>query len=659
MTATVAVRRPAWSRPYLLGGILAAWVLLWIAFRGQATLPLGGAELTPLHERISQAANAIDDSRNSNPFFLYFINYIRLFIDEFVTLVQSMISRPSFGRPVPVIGWLGVVGIATAVAWLYGNLRVALLTLAGFVSFGLLGLWQESMDTLALTLSAVVLSLAVGIPLGVWAGLSDRFNRLVNPVLDFMQTMPTFVYLAPLTLFFLIGPASATVATMIYAIPPAIRITAHAIREVPGATVEAGTSLGSTPWQLLSKVRLPLAKRTIVVGVNQTIMAALSMATIAALIDAPGLGKTVLKALETLDVGTSFNAGLAIVIMAIVLDRVTSAAGRRVETAHRAGRARGPLWRRVQVAVVLAVMAVLVYLSYVYVWAAEFPGEADAGSYVRRAADAASQWAQTNLYTYTNGFKNLVTYGLLNPFEAVLTGSPWWLVLLVVTVTALVLATVRVAVVCAVCLALLVVLGLWQDSMVTLAATLVATVLVMALGIAVGVWMGRDDRADRVIRPVLDAGQTMPAFVYLVPILGLFGATRFTAIIAAVVYAAPVATKLVADGIRGVSASAVEAATAAGSSTWQTISKVQVPMARSAVTLAASQGLCYVLAMVVVGGLVGAGALGYDVVSGFSQLQLRGKGLAAGLAIVVLGTMLAALTKAAARRADAAAHGRS
>ncbi|WP_220183050.1 ABC transporter permease subunit [Sphaerisporangium album] len=658
VTAPVPARRPVWTRPYLLAGILAAWLVLWLIFRGQATLPLGGAELTPLHERIGAAADVIDDSRNENPLFLYFVNYIRLFIDQFVTFVQALISAPSFGRPVPVVGWLGVTGIATAVAVLYANLRVALLTAAGFASFGLLGLWRESMDTLALTLAAVVLSLAVGIPLGVWAGLSDRFERLAGPVLDFMQTMPTFVYLAPLTLFFLIGPASATVATMIYAIPPAIRITSHAIREVPPETVEAGASLGSTPWQLLAKVRLPLAKRTIIVGVNQTIMAALSMATIAALIDAPGLGKTVLKALETLDVGTSFNAGLAIVIMAIVLDRVTSAAGRRVETARRAGRARRPLWRRVQVTAVLAATAVLVYLSHVYVWAAVFPGEAGLGSHVRRAADAASQWAQANLYTYTNALKNVVTYGLLNPFEAVLTGSPWWLVLLVVTAAALVLTTVRVAVVCAACLALLVALGLWQDGMVTLAATLVATVLVMALGVVTGVWMGRDGRADRVIRPILDAGQTMPAFVYLVPILGLFGATRFTAIIAAVVYAAPVAIKLVADGVRGVPVSAVEAATAAGSSPWQVISKVQLPMARRAVALAANQGLIYVLAMVVVGGLVGAGALGYDVVSGFSQLQLRGKGLAAGLAIVVLGTMLAALTKAAARRADAAAHGR-
>ncbi|MER5626375.1 ABC transporter permease subunit [Streptosporangium sp. NPDC002544] len=663
MTATRATpagglrRLPAWPRRYLLAAVVAAWVLVWVFVQGRDTFQLGGAELTPLHVRINEASEVVDNSRNDNPFFLYFVNYIRLFLDEAVTFVQALISRPSFGRPLPVIGWLGVVTVATAVALLWGNLRVAVLTAAGFASFGLLGLWEESMDTLALTLAAVVISLLIGIPLGVWAGVNDRFNRLVTPVLDFMQTMPTFVYLAPLTLFFLIGPASATVATVIYAAPPAIRITAHGIREVRPAILEAGTSLGSTAWQLLSKVRLPLAKRTIIVGVNQTIMAALCMVTIAALIDAPGLGKTVVKALETLDVGSAFNAGLAIVIMAIVLDRVTSAAGRRVETRYRAGRSRGPGRRRAGIGAVLAGTGVLVYLSHTYVWAAEFPSEANLGPYVRRGVDAATLWVQDNLAAYTGAFKNAVSYGLLNPFEALLTDSPWWLVAAVMIAFAAILANVRVVLVTAACLALLVLLGLWQDSMVTLASTLVATVLVMILGVAFGVWMGRSDRVDQLVRPVLDAGQTMPPFVYLVPILGLFGATRVTAITAAVVYAAPVAIKLTADGIRGVSPSAVEAATAAGSNTWQLITKVQLPMARSAVTLAACQGLIYVLAMVVVGGLVGAGALGYDVVAGFSQLQLRGKGLAAGVAIVVLGIMLERITRTAARRADAEAHG--
>ena len=149
--------------------------------------------------------------------------------------------------------------------------------------------------------------------------------------------MPTFVYLAPLTLFFLIGGASATIATVIYAAPPAIRITAHAIRSVPETTVEAADSLGATRWQALLKVLLPMSKRTVVMGVNQTIMAALAMVTIAALIDAPGLGKTVVQALQSLDVGTAFNAGLAIVVMAIVLDRVTTAASGAQETARRSG----------------------------------------------------------------------------------------------------------------------------------------------------------------------------------------------------------------------------------------------------------------------------------------------------------------------------------
>jgi glycine betaine/proline transport system permease protein len=201
-----------------------------------------------------------------------------------------------------------------------------------------------------------------------------------------------------------------------------------------------------------------------------------------------------------------------------------------------------------------------------------------------------------------------------------------------------------------VCLALLVGSGLWHDSMKTLASTLVATVLVMAFGIVAGVWMGRDARADRVVRPFLDAAQVMPAFVYLVPFLALFSASRFTAIVAAVVYGAPVATKIVADGIRAVSPTTVEASIAAGSSAWQTITKVQLPMAGRALTLATNQGLIYVLSMVVVGGLVGAGALGYDVVAGFSQSSLYGKGLAAGLAIVLLGIMLDRITRAAADR---------
>ena len=159
----------------------------------------------------------------------------------------------------------------------------------------------------------------------------------------------------------------------------------------------------------------------------------------------------------------------------------------------------------------------------------------------------------------------------------------------------------------------------------------------MILALIVGVWMARSHRADLFIRPVLDAGQTIPAFVYLLPVLALFGPTRFTAIVAGVIYAAPAAIKLVADGIRSVSPTTIEAGRSTGSTTWQEITKVQLPMSRGALLLATNQGLLYVLSMVVIGGMVGAQALGYTVLIGVAQGEYLGKGLAAGFSIVLLG----------------------
>ena len=633
-----------------LTAIAVVWGLGYALLRGRDTLTLAQADMTPLHRSLTTLYDEVGAGRNENPLFLYFFNYIRAFIDAFVTLIQGVIAQPAFGHPGPVLGWLGVVALMTWLAGVAAGWRYALLAAAGFLFLGFQGLWTESMDTLSLTTAAVLLALAIGIPIGIWMGLSDRLSRLVTPVLDFMQTMPTFVYLAPLTLFFLIGPASATIATLIYAVPPVMRITAHGIRGVSTTTVEASESLGATPWQTLTKVMLPMALRTIVLGANQTIMAALSMVTIAALIDAPGLGKTVYKALTLLDVGTAFNAGLAIVVLAIVLDRVTTAAAARVDdrlvTPRRRLVRRGVRWGG------LGVVLVAGYLSHTYAAYADFPDNPDLGAPIRRYSESSSMWVQDHFSWLTFDVKDRITAVLINPVQSFLADSPWWLVVFGLASLAAVVGGRVAAASTVLCLGLIIGLGLWSDAMVTLASTLIATVFVLAFGLVVGVWMGRNARADQVIRPFLDAAQVMPAFVYLVPFLALFQAGRFTAIVAAWVYAVPVATKVVADGIREVSATTLEAATAAGSSTFQLIGKVQVPMAAKAIALATNQGLIYVLAMVVVGGLVGAGALGNQVVTGFSQEQRWGKGFAAGLAIVLLGVMLDRVTQRVAQRVD-------
>lgn len=643
----VSVKKTSKLNLYL-GLLTFGFLSLAITLRGRATLPLDRSSLTPFHEWLNNVSAWIDTNRDSNPIFTSFVNVIRSFMDGFVNFLQNLISQSGDTRSIPQIGWLGVVAIIGFAVYAISNLKMAFFAMAGFITLGLLGFWQESMDTLALTLAAVTLSLLIGIPLGILAGLYPKFEKFITPALDFAQVMPTFVYLTPVTLFFLIGPASATIVTLIYAVPPALRITSVAIKQVPWSSVEAAVSMGSTRFQALRKVQLPQAKRTIVVGVNQTIMAALSMVTIAALIDAPGLGQVVLRALESLDVGKAFQAGLAIVILAVVLDRSTTAAASKVDS----GNVKDITRRSHNLYLVgLAILTfVALFVSRAITWAGAFPGAGTLGSNLAKYVNVYVDWFQMHFVTLTNDITDFVSYEFINPLQTLLTQSPWFITGLAFVGLGAIFGGKKLAGISAFCVLAIVGTGLWMDTMVTLASTLVAAVITVVLGIVVGTWIGRSKRADRWIRPMLDAGQVLPAFVYLVPFLGLFGATRFTAIMAAVVYAAPASIKLMADGIRGVPETIIEAATAAGSSSWQMITKVQIPSARRALALATNQGIIYVLAMIVVGGLVGAGGLGYLVVAGFAQENLKGKGLAAGLAIVLLGIMLDRITQAAAHR---------
>ena len=411
-------------------------------------------------------------------------------------------------------------------------------------------------------------------------------------------------------------------------------------------TIEATDSAGQTTWQRLRKVQIPMARKTIIVGLNQTTMAALSMAIIASYVDGPGLGKPVLRALVRNDVGGAIVPGLLIVAIAIMLDRTTTAASERAELAARGhGLVGRP--RQVVLAVSGVVALVLVWASRTYPDAATFP-TTGLGTSLSNGLDRFVTSAVDLLDGPATAFKDFISAVLLNPMQALLADSPWWLAALAISSIAFLLGGLRALVSTLVCLAGIWYFDLWHDTMITLNMTLVATLLVIVLAIVIGVWMARNTRVDLILRPLLDAGQTIPAFVYLIPVLALFGPTRFTAIVAGVVYAAPAAIKLVTDGVKAVPATTIEASRSTGTTAWQEITQVQLPMARGSLVLAANQGLLYVLAMVVIGGLVGAGALGYDVVLGFSRSEEWGKGAAAGISIVLLGIMLDRITKAAA-----------
>jgi glycine betaine/proline transport system permease protein len=226
------------------------------------------------------------------------------------------------------IPWWVMIIILAGVAWRFAGYLVALIALFGMVFIGVMGLWDHTMTTLAIIITAVAVSVMIGIPLGILAAKSDLFERIMRPILDGMQTMPSFVYLIPAVFFFGLGKVPAVVATFIYAVPPCIRLTNLGIRQVPGEIVEAGKAFGSTGMQLLFKIQLPLARPSIMAGVNQTIMMALAMVVIASMIGATGLGIEVLRGIERLDVGRGFLAGTGIVILAIVIDRISQSFGK-------------------------------------------------------------------------------------------------------------------------------------------------------------------------------------------------------------------------------------------------------------------------------------------------------------------------------------------
>jgi glycine betaine/proline transport system permease protein len=501
------------------------------------------------------------------------------------------------------------------------------------------------MATLGMMLAAVVIALAIGLPLGVLAGRSNFVTAILSPILDVMQIMPTLAYLAPITLLFLIGATPSTIATLIFAMPAAIRITSLGIRNVSPTTVEAARSLGSTNAQILRKVQIPLARRAIGLAINQTIMLGLSMIVITGLIGAPGLGLTLSQGLSKGDVGSAFDSGIAIVILAIILDRLTFAAGEWMDPRVRAQIRRGGRW--VAVGAPLAILGVGL-AAPLFVDATAFP-DAFAFSF-RGPVNEFSDWLTGTFQGITLATKNVVTFGVINPLEGFLLSAPWWLVIAIVALIAATVSGRRPAIVATICLGLIVLLGLWEHSMETLTTVLVGTLLTLIVGVAIGVQTARHDRLRAVLRPILDAAQTLPAFVYLIPALALFSPTRFTAIVAAIIYAAPPVIRLVEVGIRTVPATVIEAATASGATRRQLLWKVQLPMSRYALLLAANQGIVMVLSMVVIGALVGAGALGFDVITGFAQGQHFGKGLAAGVAIVLLGIMLDRITQGAGSR---------
>jgi glycine betaine/proline transport system permease protein len=652
--ASGRLRAPAFASPVSrfrgrgaqVTGLLALMILGYLLWKNEFSFP---ASLTwdELPRKLDNAQNWLLEQRTegSNPFFAA-LDGFRAACDWLVTALLNFLEW---------LTWVGVFAASTLIVLRFGGWRAALVVFGAFVSFALLGLWEESIQTLALMTSAVLLSLLVGVPAGIVAGRNERFYRAITPILDAMQIVPAFAYLMPVVIVFSVGPAAAVICTLIYAIPPAVRITALGIRGVTAESVEASQALGATSWQTLSKVQLPLARRQILLALNQTIMFALSLVVIAGLIGGRGLGDVVTSGLYS-NPALAVLAGIAIVIMAIALDRATAAIADRTDPARRQLTDEGRRRARNITLGTLGVIALIVLIARALGADSIYPDQFETSTTVYDANiqstvlgwinDALTyvQDPSTFVFSITDSVGNFILEKMLQPIQNLLMDTPWFVVLGCLTAIAYVLSGLRPAVTAFLMLAIIGIMGVWEPAMDTASQVLVATAIAVVIGIVIGIWAAESPRVERVLRPILDTLQTLPQLVYIIPFIYLMPVSLVPGVVASVLYAVPVVIRLVTSGIRSVPPAPVEAAQAFGASRTQVLAKVKVPLARDSIMLGVNQGIIMVLSVVVIGGLVGSGALGDQVARGLQRNEF-GEGVVASLAILALGIALDRVTQ--------------
>ncbi len=603
----------------LIGGVLAL----------QGLFTSGDGFPAVLDTFISDPVDAMGDwirsNRRSHPLFIGFFTPLTSAIDAVITGFESFLLW---------LPWYVVVAAAFLIPARVKNWKQGAVAAGALLYTGLIGLWEPTMETLALMSTAVLIAVLVGVPLGLWAALKPAVERVLRPILDAMQTVPAFVYFLPLIGFFGVGAVNATVATVIYALAPVVRLTTLGVRQVPAQTVEASRVFGSTTRQTMFKVQVPMALPTILTGLTQTIMMALGIVVLAALIGAGGLGENVFQSLSQRRTGRGIAAGLAIVAVAMVLERVWRSVA-NLDPTQRVGRPAR------LVAIGVLVVAAIVGRATGLI---EFPDVWGLSSF--DPIDSIVVWARDNLSWITRPFNDFIVGGIIVPVRDFLTDNLAWPVLIFVTgwfcwrVKGWGLALFGASSVAVIGL-----IGMWELSIDTLVQVMAATIIAVLIAIPVGIWAGRIPRVETALGPLLDALQTIPSLVYIIPVVILFTVGVVPGIIASVLYAIVPGIRITALGIRQVPEETVEASKTFGATPRQTLLGVRIPLAGTTIMAAINQVIMMVLAMVIIAGFVGGGALGFETIRALTR-SLFGLGAEVGLALVLMAMVLDRYTQA-------------
>ncbi len=554
----------------------------------------------------------------------------------------SFSSDPNAEVVLHPLPWIALIGLSMILGHWVRDWKLALLTGTCMAYLAIFGRWESAMITLSAISIAVPLGILGGLLIGILAHRKAGFARTIEPVLDLMQTTPVFAYLVPVLFLFGFGPVAAMIATMIYATPPMVRVTMLALSRVPAESIECGLMQGCTRRQLLWKVMIPSATPGLMIGINQVIMLSLNMVIIASMIGAGGLGFDVLSSLKRLAIGSGLEAGIAITLLAIVLDRLSQSFARRGPGMRKR---KGGLFihRHLHLTVAIVLLVGTWFISTYLPFARAYPESwtiTTSGFW-----EDLVRWINVSYFDQLEAFKNFLLLNILIPVKRFMLATPWVVVVAFVMLLGYRLGGWKLALL-TVCLTLLIAFtGGWKKGMITVYLCGISVVFASLIGIPIGIWAAHSERGHRIVQVCIDTLQTLPSFVYLIPVVMLFRVGDFAAMLAIVAYAIAPAIRYTDHGMRQVPTQLVEAAKIFGCTRGQILRKVKLPIALPEIMLGINQTIMMALSMLVITALVGTRDLGQEVYIALTKAD-TGRGLVAGISVAAIAIICDRLIKA-------------
>ncbi|HQY42652.1 MAG TPA: ABC transporter permease subunit [Paracoccaceae bacterium] len=559
-----------------------------------------------------------------------FSDLVEWLLNVTANLLYGKSRWPNVG-PIP---W-GVIAVTAFMAgYALKGWRLGVLSGGTFVWIALMGQWQWAMETLSVIVVAAPFSVSLGLMMGILAWRSQRLERVLNPILNIAQSLPHFAYMIPVVVFIGVGPKAGAIVTIIFSVPPMIRMTLLGLKKVPEEVIEAGKMCGATRWQQLTRVRIPTARAEILIGVNQVIMQCLAMVVLASFIGMPGLGQKLLQLLQALKIGLSVEIGVTIVLLAVTLDRLTKAWALRLP-AHDAP---SPQWivRHRLLVIWLALCAVAFVLAQIFPYfheverkqAMSVAGPIDTlMDHVIRLIAPVTAWLRWFLITW-----------VLIPMRDAYLWLPFTAVLLLLAGIGWAVGGLRSAAVCVAYFGLIALSGWWDRAMITVYMVSISVFIAALIGLPLGIWATRStSRAARILL-ICDTAQTFPSFIYLIPVIMLFGVNDVAVVAAVVVFAAVPIVRYTIEGLRNVPPELIEAADMSGATKRQVLWHVRLPMALPTMLVGANQSVMFSLFMVIIAAFIGTQDLGQEMQRALSSTDV-GKGLVLGFAVAFMGLM--------------------